>query len=331
MLNLVKRASTLFVDPNIATGRGGLEQPATNYADSLVRNVVVPRARSVPLSKGTPSLEAAGTKKTIQGAIAEPQDVTHSARNVTVIQEELQRVLKSRKFSRSPRLKQLLEYIIACWLAGDIRQLDGYNLAIAVFGRGNSFEPGLDPIVRVQVSRLRNHLADYYAGEGASNPLRIDIPKGTYIPLICEQPCTSDAAQGLAESVHATVMVLAFMANDGTQSIDGSHAIAISDHLIYLLTRTSGYRVISRISTAHLDPSLDACQLGDHFGAQFIIEGTVAVAADKFHVMVHLAETTRGYNLWSGRYTAQVNCLANVTERIYHDLLTKIPKGSDIR
>lgn len=73
-----------------------------------------------------------------------------------LIEEELQRVLNSRIFSKSSRLKHILEFIITRWLAGDINQLDGYNLAITVFGRSEAFEPGLDPIVRVHNSEREN-------------------------------------------------------------------------------------------------------------------------------------------------------------------------------
>lgn len=37
-------------------------------------------------------------------------------------------------------------------------------------GRGNSFDPRTDAIVRVESSRLRSRLSHYYATEEASNP-----------------------------------------------------------------------------------------------------------------------------------------------------------------
>ena len=36
--------------------------------------------------------------------------------------------------------------------------------------------------MRVQAGRLRELLAHYYQGEGGTDPLRIAIPRGSYVP-----------------------------------------------------------------------------------------------------------------------------------------------------
>lgn len=327
-MNLAKRANNDFIDSHRLPARHGLEQREAHSAERIVTDFVVPPARTVPTSQATRPTEIPWEKKPSRGLPADLPHVIPASRNARLIEEELHRVLRSRIFSKSFRLKCLLEHIITRWLAGEINQLDGYNLAIEVFGRGESFEPGLDPIVRVEVSRLRNHLALYYAGEGASDLLRIEIPKGSYIPVAHEQLVAGSLGSGLTEARRTTVMVLPFVPSGGAQSADAAHAIAISDDLIYLLTRSGGVRVTSRVSSAHLDRSLDARQLGEHFGAHFIIEGTIALAAEECHIIVHLAETANGYNLWSRRYRAQTNSLSNAVEQIHDELLHEVRKNS---
>jgi hypothetical protein len=48
---------------------------------------------------------------------------------------------------------------------------------------GLSFHPSIDAVVRVDATRLRAKLNDYYATEGSADSLRISIPKGTYMPV----------------------------------------------------------------------------------------------------------------------------------------------------
>jgi hypothetical protein len=53
-----------------------------------------------------------------------------------------------------------------------------------VFGRRSDFDQSIDPIVSIQASRLRQSLAWYYETAGKHDPIRIDIPKGTYVPIL---------------------------------------------------------------------------------------------------------------------------------------------------
>ncbi len=331
MLNLRKRTDDQFSSMPATQSKNERVLPRSPSAERPAECFVLSRTHSVPTSTTFSSHETAEAGGSPIASGANIPNAAESDRKVKLVEEELHRVLKSRIFSKSSRLKRLLEYIITAWMAGDTSRLDGYNLAIAVFGRNESFEPGLDPIVRVQVLRLRNQLAHYYDGEGASDLLRIDIPKGSYIPNIYEQLGPGDAPQTLSDPLHTSVMVLPFIVVGDSESASGSHAIEISDQLIYLLTRSPGLRVTSRISSAHLDPTLDARQLGDRYGAEFIIEGTATMAANEYQVMVHLAETAHGYNVWSGRYIDQTKNVQDFVARVYRDLIQEIFNSSRSR
>ena len=47
---------------------------------------------------------------------------------------------------------------------------------------GTRFDPQDDPIVRIEVGRLRRDLDHYYLTDGRDDPIRITIPKGHYVP-----------------------------------------------------------------------------------------------------------------------------------------------------
>ena len=56
-----------------------------------------------------------------------------------------------------------------------------------MFGRKDDFDALLDPIVRIQAGRLRRSLERYYLLAGKEDPIRIDLPKGTYVPTFRKQ------------------------------------------------------------------------------------------------------------------------------------------------
>ena len=95
---------------------------------------------------------------------------------------EVQSVLRSAAFVRSPRLARLLQYLCAKYFAGESDQIKEYHIAVEVLERPESFDPAQDAIARVEVHRLRKRLREYYETEGADHPLRIVIPVGQYAP-----------------------------------------------------------------------------------------------------------------------------------------------------
>lgn len=100
------------------------------------------------------------------------------------VRGQLDRILKSGPFHQSRHRQRFLEYIVNEALAGRGERLKGYSIALAVFDRPETFDPAADPIVRIEATRLRAKLREYYEGEGQSDTVRIDLPKGGYAPHI---------------------------------------------------------------------------------------------------------------------------------------------------
>ena len=80
----------------------------------------------------------------------------------------------------SESLCKLLKYLGEQSLGSPGMSLKEYQIATEVFGRPADFDSRVDSTVRVQTGRLRSKLAEYYAGEGASDRMVIEIPKGAY-------------------------------------------------------------------------------------------------------------------------------------------------------
>ena len=100
------------------------------------------------------------------------------------IRHQLDRILHSGPFHQSQRRQRFLEYLVNETLAGRGERLKGYNVGLEVFDRPETFDPVVDPIVRIEAARLREKLREYYGTDGQSDPIRIELPKGTYTPHI---------------------------------------------------------------------------------------------------------------------------------------------------
>ncbi len=107
-----------------------------------------------------------------------------SESDLKAVREQLDRILKSGPFLQSRRRQRFLEYVVNETLAGRGERLKGYNVAREVFDRSEAFDPNIDPVVRIEAARLRDKLREYYEADGQSDPIRIDLPKGTYTPHI---------------------------------------------------------------------------------------------------------------------------------------------------
>lgn len=101
--------------------------------------------------------------------------------------KSLERVLRSDEFASSPNLRKFLSYVVEQTLIGNDADLKAYSIAIDAFGRSEDFDSQIDPVVRVQAGRLRKNLMEYYSGSGATDPIRIEVPRGSYQPTFHRQ------------------------------------------------------------------------------------------------------------------------------------------------
>lgn len=115
------------------------------------------------------------------------------------VREQLDRILHSGPFAQSRRRQRFLEYVVNETLAGRAERLKGYNVGIEVFDRPETFDPAIDPIVRIEAARVREKLREYYDTEGLTDAVRIDLPKGAYTPQIeIRHAATADASPELS-------------------------------------------------------------------------------------------------------------------------------------
>jgi hypothetical protein len=97
--------------------------------------------------------------------------------------EILQKAAASSLFQKSKRLRELLLYLGERSLHDSNCTLREQEIGVEVFGRPPDYDTSHDTLVRVHVSQLRKKLHDYFLAEGLKEPLVIEIPKGSYVPV----------------------------------------------------------------------------------------------------------------------------------------------------
>jgi TolB-like protein/Flp pilus assembly protein TadD len=137
---------------------------------------------------------------------------------------ELKRILASPGFFRASRMQRFLTFVVEGRLAGkhNSDELKESLIGMAVFDRHADYDPKSDPVVRVEARRLRAKLEGYYEGPGKEDAVRIDLPKGSYVPVwdwqrepasLVQKPVPAPALRWLAPGVAATgfLIVLAIL------------------------------------------------------------------------------------------------------------------------
>ena len=94
--------------------------------------------------------------------------------------QQIDLIIKSHSLRGSESLCKLLQYLAKQSLDHPDAPLKEYQIATEVYARPSDFDPQSDSTIRVQAGRLRLKLAEYYATEGATDPILVKIPKGSY-------------------------------------------------------------------------------------------------------------------------------------------------------
>jgi TolB-like protein len=268
------------------------------------------------------------------------------------IREQLVRVLNSGPFHQAPRRRRFLEYIVNESLAGRGERLKGYNVAQAVFDRAETFDANIDPIVRLEAGRLRDRLREYYDGDGRDDPVRIELPKGTYTPLIeLRQAPTLDPRPDRATPIKQLMLAAAVLliitaglwglsSRNSAPSLPDKPSVAVlpfdhfgtdpkwdrladgmTEDIITDLSHSKDLVVIARNSTEpYKGKAIDIREIGRDLNVKYVLQGSIQSMGDHIRVNAQLIEATSGGHVWSERYDRPVDDLFavqnEVTQRI---------------
>ncbi len=254
----------------------------------------------------------------------------------------LEKVLASPILAHAPRQQRFLRYLVDETLGGNAERLKGYTIGVEVFERDRDFDPMLDAIVRVEATRLRAKLREYYDGEGSRDAARLEVPKGGYAVRIEFQPDhtgpapraerrtrAADSASEIRSAEPArprvedrpSVVVLPFI-NLSPDPAQQYFADGITEDLTTELSRLSGLVVISRHSAfAYRGVAKRAEEIARELGVRYLVEGSVQRSAEQVRVSAQLIDAVSGANLWAERYERELKDVFAVQDAVVRSIV----------
>ncbi len=153
---------------------------------------------------------------------------------------QIERILTSRWFLRSERLRRFIRFSANHALSGETDRLKEYLVGVEVFDRGPDYDPRIDPIVRVEARRLRTKLKAYYASAGRDDQLWIEFPKGSYSPVFRLRTFRQAKVKSTADAAIAVSPFLNFTNSTSNESF----CEGLTEELVHRLTQLPGLRVV---------------------------------------------------------------------------------------
>ncbi len=207
----------------------------------------------------------------------------------TAIRRVLASIVQSKTFRQVDRLQRFLTYIVEETLAGRGDHLKEYPVGVDVFGKESSFDPRMDPIVRVQARRLRMRLVTYYAEEGQTDPLIIELPKGGYTPTFRVVEAASSPKKAVPVALVSRNSVAVFPFEDDSPTHDQRYFCqGIAQEIIQALTKIPGLLVKSAMGAAEARQA-----------AAMVVEGSVRKHRDLLRITITITDTLRGSYVWT--------------------------------
>lgn len=261
------------------------------------------------------------------------------------IEQTLERLSRSATFRKAERQRQLLRYLL-----DHAEQSPGpgpkeYVLGLEVFGRPASFDPAVDSIVRVEMRKLRQNLARYYASEGQADPFMITIPKGSYgLVLEARAPLSAAPVPGAessgvrrfhipgARTILLAVLGLALLsvggwrfvsirhakkdagslailpfANLGGSAAEQKFADGLTAELIDHFGKLPEMRVAGRSAVLPFTHgAADRARVRSELGVDALLEGNVRIGGNHVRVGAQLVDAEAGRVLLSKTYEVEM-------------------------
>nr|WP_180206961.1 hypothetical protein [Pseudomonas sp. SbOxS1]NYU07287.1 hypothetical protein [Pseudomonas sp. SbOxS1] len=214
--------------------------------------------------------------------------------------DEMERVLAlllaSPLFARSRRMGSLLRFLVEHDLQSAHVPLTEHAIGIAVFRRDPAvYCTGDDPVVRVQVGRLRRKLASHYATVGQQEPVRLSIPPGCY--RLTYQRLRPNA--GAARHPVLQIQPFTCITREGDDFARGlCEELSCRLFESFEQVQTGGNHVLIRMPRSPVKTA-DARRGGRYC---YCLEGSVRVEPARVRASLRLVDVAQGRIRWSAQF-----------------------------
>ena len=257
------------------------------------------------------------------------------------VEQQVERIAASPEFVNGAKLGQFLRYIVDQTLSGDPGKIKQYTIAVEGLGYPSDFDPMSNPTVRILAGRLRRAIDRYYLEEGNSDPIRIDIPKGSYIPVFSGVEPVAEATAGFNSAQPApsaaarlaqrpTIAVYEFECLGDGQS-DSMIAVGLSAEILVALTRFAELSVVGPLSRSRGGPD-ELVRLSREHGASFALQGWIRTSGNRVRISTDLVDSVSSISLWGHtfEYDLETASLFDIEDQVTSRIVGAIGDGLGI-
>lgn len=220
----------------------------------------------------------------------------------------LQEVINSPLFSRAPRTCKLLTWLVDMKLDGRQAEINEFAIGLAVFRRdARSYDTTLDPVVRVQMGRLRTRLAEYAAAQTVTGP-RLCIPLGTYIPALMQEDSPLPTPQASIAPLSTRRMQLAPLRNLSVAAENNAFIAGVDEEL--------GSKLFKAFGSLIQLPQQSLAWPANGFDARHRLEGSIRVEEGHVRASMRLVDTRAGDIEW----LSQIDCSGELGMQLQEEL-----------
>lgn len=222
----------------------------------------------------------------------------------------LQRALASAPFARARQSAGFLAFVATETLADRGDRLHERSIALQAMGRGSGYDPRQDASVRVQASRVRSALRRYYETEGATDPIRISLEPGSYVPQFARHQPRAALTAGQLEPLATPDLIVALFDENESEHLGNLSAISVSESLADELGQVPGLRVRGPVDLRLDGNAPDLVSAGQRLGATYILSGDIRADPGHARLSVWLTDVTQRRVVWSESLSRPLNDFA---------------------
>lgn len=209
----------------------------------------------------------------------------------------LEDMLSSKIFCRAEQMCRLMRFLFEMKIQGKLQELHEYAIGLAVFKRdARSYSTGDDPLVRVQVGRLRERLRQYYAQADLRTGWHFSIPIGSYIPKI--EKMTSTQTKILQQNLLAMQPLRCLSNNPEVQDFTAG----LTEELCHQLFCEYGEQIVSPFVMLNSEMQEKNPEKISHF-----LEGSVRSAENDMRLILRLSHARSGSIAWGEVFVVEKN------------------------
>src|SRR5262245_10493669 len=273
-----------------------------------------------------------------------------NAQRDQAVRRELDTILSSQGFVQSKRLTEFLRFVVERHLDSKDDELKETFIAVEVFGRKADYDPKQDSIVRTEAGRLRSKLIEYYAREGRTDSVVIELPKGRYTPVfrITDVAATDDkrTLRSLWSRTGLVILSLAIavigywwvttrnlpidiavlpLKNLSPDASNEYFVDGLTDQIIRDLSVIEGLAVRSQTSSfVFKNAPRNLGEVRKQLGVDYILEGSVLREGRRLRINAQLVRVRDDFMLWSGRFDRELTDVFAIQDEISSSVVNNL-------